>query len=311
MLLKLYRTFQAGFQNFYRNGWLSVATASVIIITLFIINMQAAITTANNLLLKDVENRVSISVYFNPDVNESDVMKVKDDFSRFQEVSSIEYVSKDQAFADFKQRNQGNDTIQKSIEELGGNPLGATLNIKAQDPSQYELIAKSVEESKYKDLISKVNYHKYQNVIDNLNKEVSSNQRVTIILSLTLCIIAILITFNSIRITMYAYRQEIEIMRLVGASNTYIRFPFVWEGIFYGLIAGVVVVPMIYVYLVFVSSGDASGSIMPFSNTIYIKAFLNDVFTKHLILITLIQLVAGIFLGVISSMIAIRKYLKV
>lgn len=312
MLLKLYRTLMTGLQNFYRNGWLSFATISVIVITLFIINIQVAVTVANNLLLQDVENRVSISVYFKQETLESDVMKVKDEFSRYREIKDIEYVSKEKAFEEFKQKNKDNETIQKSIEELGGNPLGAILNIKAYNSDQYEIIAKAIEESKFKEIISKVNYHKYKDFIDNLSRNVKNNQRVTIILGLTLSIIAVLITFNSIRITMYSYRQEIEIMRLVGASNTYIRFPFIWEGILYGVISAIVVVPLMFLYLHFVTQGDAGNGLMPLSNnTIYLKTFLTEYFQKHLILIIFIQLVIGVLLGVISSMIAIRRYLKV
>jgi cell division transport system permease protein len=311
MFLKLYRTLKTGLQNFYRNGWLSLATISVIVVTLFIVNIQIAVTVANHLLLQDVQDRVSISVYFNSDVSESDVMKVKDEFSRYQEIKSIEYISKEDALEQFKERNKENETIQKSIEELGVNPLGATLNIKAHDPSQYEVITSSIENSKYKDLISRVNYHKYKEIIENLSREASSNQRVSVILGLTLSLVAVLITFNSIRITMYAYRQEIEIMRLVGASNIYIRFPFVWEGIFYGAIGSLVVVPMFYFYLKFVSADGATGSILPFSNTLYLKMFLNDYFVPHIWIFIGVQLLLGVFLGVVSSMIAIRKYLKV
>lgn len=266
---------------------------------------------ANDLMLKDVQDRVSIAVYFKPSVSEPDVMQVRDEFSKYQEVASINYVSKDKALEKFKERNNENETIKKSLEEIGDNPLGATLNIKAKQANDYELIAKSIEESKYKDLISKVNYHKYKTVIENLNKEIGANQRMAIILGLTLSIVAVLITFNSIRITIYAYRQEIEIMRLVGASNTYIRFPFVWEGIIYGLIAGFLVVPMIFFYLKFFTAESSTGSVLPFSNAVYLKTYLTEYFIKHIFMIGLMQLVAGIFLGVISSMIAMRKYLKV
>lgn len=311
MLLKLYRTLKAGLQNFYRNGWLSLATVSVIVITLFIINLQVAITTANNLLLKDFKDRVRISVHFKPEVTDADIMKIKDEFSRYQEVANIEPVSRDKAYVDFQEKHKDNETIRKSLEEIGSNPFGATLNIKAQDPSQYELIATSIKESQYKELIEDVNYFKYRDVIDRLDREVKSNQRVSVLLGITLSLIAILITFNSIRITMYAYRQEIEIMRLVGASNTYIRFPFIWEGILYGVLSAVVVVPLIYLYLHFVSQDDGSGSIMPISNAIYLKMYLNEYFRKYLVGIIFLQLVVGIILGVVSSMIAIRKYLKV
>lgn len=310
MFIKLSRTLKAGFQNFYRNGWLSVATISIIVITLFIINIQLAITVANNFLLQDIKDKVSISVYFNPDVSEADVLKVKDEFNRYQEVQSIEYVSKDQALSDFEERNANNEVLRESIRELGENPFEATLNIKANNSDQYELIARSVEESEFKELISSVNYHKYRDIIDGLSKEVKANQRNGIILGITLAFIAVLITFNSIRITMYSYRQEIEIMRLVGASNVYIRLPFIWEGILYGVISAAISIPLSFFYLKFIAGENSSELFLPISNTVYLQKFLADYFIRHIILMVLFQIGLGILLGMISSLIAMRKYLK-
>jgi len=308
--LKIGRTLKAGLQNFYRNGWLSIATISVITITLFIINLQFAVVVANNLLLEDVKDRVSVSVYFEADASENDVIKVKDKFSMYQEVESIDYVSKQQALEDFQERNEGNEILKESLEELGINPFEPSLNIKAKNPSDYELIVNSVEQSEFKEIISSVNFHKYKDVINGLNQEIESNQKTAIILGVTLSIIAILITFNSIKITMHSYRQEIEIMRLVGASNNYIRLPFIWEGILYGFISVVIAMPFFYFYLKFLSAESVSGSVLPFSNSIYLERFLTDYFVQNILLIILIQLALGIFLGIISSAIAIRKYLK-
>jgi len=311
MLRKLYRTFKAGVQNFFRNGWLSIATVSVIVITLFIINIQVAIVFANEMLLKDVEGRVNISVYVNLDVPEDEILNMKQVFESYSEVTEVEYISKDQALADFRERNKDNETIQQSIQELGSNPLGAVLNLKAQDPSQYETIASKIQQSTYAEKISKVNYQKYRGIIDNLNKEIKSNQRVAIALGATLSLIAVLITFNSIRITMYSHRQEIEIMKLVGASNNYIKFPFIWEGIFYGIAAAIVTIPLVYLYLKFIGADEMSESILPLSNTRFLRAYLSDYFLRNLLMVSAGQFLFGIFLGVISSMIAIRRHLKV
>lgn len=310
MLLKIFRTFKTGCQNFYRNGLLSVATISVIVVTLFIINLQLAVIIANDLLLKDVKSRVSISVYFKPEVAENDVKKVKDKFSIFKEVETIEYISKDNALSDFKNRNNQNEVLMNSLAEIGINPFEPTLVIKAKKSEDYEMIAQTIEKSEFKEIISNINYHKYKDVIDGLSGEIKSNRKMGIILGLTLSFVAIMITFNSIRITMYAYRQEIEIMRLVGASNNYIRLPFVWEGILYGLISVIIAIPLGYFYLKFLSGGDSSGSILPFSSHIYIGKFLTEYFGKNIISVVLFEIVLGAFLGIISSLIAIRKYLK-
>lgn len=311
MFIKIVRTFKAGLQNFVRNGWLSIATVSVIVIALFIINIQAGIVVANQLLLDDVRDRVNISVYFNTDVEEDRIKEIGDEIRGYQNVGEVEFVSKEQALADFKERNKDNETIQKSIEELGMNPLGAVLNVKSDNPDNYEGIASQIESSEFSSQISKVNYHKYKDIINGLNREVRSNQKVALLLGVTLSVIAILITFNSIRINMYSHRQEIEIMKLVGASNNYVRMPFVWEGIFYGLVAALVAVPLAYFYLSYISSGEAANSILPFSNTKFIQVFLSEYFLKNILLVAVAQLFLGVFMGVISSMIAIRRYLKV
>lgn len=310
MWIKLVRTFKAGFQNFWRNKWLSVATICVLLIAIFVITVQVGVVIANNLLLKDAQDRVSISVYFKADTPEDTIMKIRDDLSRYKEIKEIDYISSKEAFSDFEKRIEGNEILQETLKELESNPFENTINIKAHDPSQYEIIANSIENGQYKDLIESVNYYKYKSIIDGLSGEIKSNQRIGFLLGITLSAIAILITFNSVMITIYSYRKEIEIMRLVGASKTYIRLPFIWEGVIFGFIAGILSAPFSYLYLRFISSSESSGAVLPFSNSIYIQQFLSEYFVKHLVLVILIQVGIGVFLGVVSSVIAVRKYLK-
>ncbi len=309
MRLKFPRTLKTGFTNFYRNGWLSVATISIITVTLFIINIQFAVVISDNLLLNDIKERVSISVYFKPDTTEQDVLIAKDEFSRYQEVASIDYISKEKALEEFKKENVDNEIMLKSLDEIEINPFEPTLSVKAREPRDYDLIARAVNESAYKDFINTVNYDKYSNVIDSLGSEIDSNRQTGLALGITLTIIAILITFNSVRITMYAHSREIEIMRLVGSSNNYIRMPFVWEGILYGLISAAIALPLSFIYLKFVAIPEASGVVLPFSNSVYIEQFLREIFVKNAVKIVPAELGAGILLGVISSVIAMGRYL--
>ncbi len=309
MRLKFPRTLKTGFKNFYRNGWLSVATISIITVTLFIINIQFAVVISDNLLLNDIKDRVSISVYFKPDTTEQDVLMAKDEFSRYQEVASIEYISKEKALEEFKKENVDNKIMLKSLEEIEINPFEPILSVKAREPRDYDLIARAVDESSYKDFINTVNYDKYSNVIDSLGAEIDSNRQTGLALGITLAIIAVLITFNSVRITMYAHSREIEIMRLVGASNGYIRMPFVWEGILYGLISAAIALPLSFVYLKFVAIPEASGVVLPFSNSVYIEQFLREIFVKNAVRIVPAELGVGILLGVASSVIAMGRYL--
>ena len=310
--MKLYflRSIRSGFKNFHRNGWLSVATISIIVVTLFIINIQIAVVMSEELLLNDIKDKVSISVYYKSDVSEEEVMKAKDEFNNYAEVASVEYISKEQALEDFKNENSGNDILIKSLEEIASNPFEPTLNIKAYNPQDYDLIARMVQESSTRDLINTVNYEKYSTVIDSFGLEIDSSRRTGLALGIALVIVAVLITFNTIRITMYAHSREIEIMKLVGASNNYIRLPFIWEGVLYGLISVVLALPASFGYLKFVAATESSGVALPFSRSLYIEKFLDTIFFSNLLYIIPIELGAGILLGVISSFIAIGRYLK-
>jgi len=304
------RTLRTGFKNFHRNGWLSVATISIITVTLFIINIQFTVVISDNLLLNDIKSRVSISAYFKTDASEMEIQKAKDEFSRYREVQSIDYISKDSALESFKLENAGNEVMLKSLEEIDSNPFASTLSIKAGDPRDYHSITMFIEESSFKDLIESVNYDKHSTVIDSLSSEIDSNQKTGLALGLTLVIIAILITFNSVRITMYAHSREIEIMRLVGASNNYIRMPFIWEGILYGLISAAVALPLSFLYLRFVAIPEASGVALPFSSGIYIGQFLREIFFKNILWVVPGELGVGVLLGIVSSFIAMGRYLK-
>ncbi len=301
------RSWKTGVKNFLRNGLLSIATISVIAITLFIINIEVAMLVANNLFLEDIQDKVRISVYLKPEVSESKAKEIENEIRAYEKVSSVDYVSKEDALQNFREKNKDNESFRKSLEELGMNPLGAVINVKADNPDDYEAIAGRIESGEMMTHVSKVNYRKYSSLISGLNEGIKSNRKSAIIFGMTFSIIAVLITFNSIRITMYSHRKEIEIMRLVGASDNYIRLPFIWEGILYGVVAAVITIPLAYGYLYF--SGGEANPILPSSNTEFLKDFLNNYFNRNLVLVIFVQFFLGILLGVTSSMIAIKKYL--
>lgn len=310
MWIKLKRTFEAGVKNFMRNGWLSIATVSVMVITLFVVNVQFAIIGANDLRLKDVQNRVNISVEIKPETTASQVQDFQREIQSFDQVLSVELVDKEEALAEFRSFTQSGSTIQSGIDTLGENFLYDTLVVRAHNPSQYEEVVKKIETSSFASNVEEINYHKYREIIDGLSNEIKTTRKFSITLALTLSLVAILVTFNSIRITMYSHKQEIEIMKLVGASNNYVRFPFIWEGIFYGVAAALIAIPLSFLYLKYITSGDATSSVFAFSNTKFLKDFLSVYFVKHIFIIIPIQLAFGIILGVMSSLIAMHRYLK-
>ncbi len=301
--LKLWRTFREGWQNFRRNGWLSFATVSILTLSLFIVGISSLLGLTTHYMLQNMRDKVSINVSFNPDVPEYRMLEIRDELSKYKkEISSVEYVSRDAALETFLAENKNNVAVTQAIEEIGENPLLASLVIKAVAPEYYEVIVNQLERSTFQSDISRINYDKNKKIFANLERINQTTQKIGLGLGAAFIFIAVLITFNTIRITIYSHRQEFEIMRLVGASNIYVRMPFVFEGVFYGIAAALATAVALFGAAYFIS--PLTEGAIPQGNFmgLYISFFL-PVFGGILLL--------GIALGVLSSSIAIRRYLKV
>lgn len=300
-ILKLWRTLKEGFQNFIRNGWLSFATISILTISLYLVSLTFMIGITANLLLNNVKEKINISIYFNPNAEESEILNVKNKLQTFKEIKSVEYVSKDQALQEFLEMGKNDPSIQQALDEIGENPLLASLVVKANQSNQYDTINQAIENSDFREEVSRINYEKNKIIIERLNRIVNFSREVGLIIGLLFILIAILITFNAIRITIYSHKQEFEIERLVGTSNLYIRMPFIFEGIFYGFSASIVSALMLLVTAKILSS---------FVQRTISQNNLMSLYLSNFCYIFGILFALGIFLGVISSFIAIKRYLK-
>ena len=298
----LIRILKSGWINFWRNKWLSIATISIMVLTIFVMSGLVVINVLGQTILENLQNKIDVSVYLKSEVEESEIAKIRSDLMFLDEVRSVEYISSEEALNKFKEKHQDNPTLMQSLKELGTNPLQPSLNIKAQLASQYESIVKFLEQGRYKNLIDKINYQQNKELIERLLKFSSTVQRIGIIISLILALIAGLVTFNTIRLTMYNWREEISVMRLVGASDWYIRGPFLIEGMLYGVLAAFFTLIIFYPLLYFLSPKITS--FIPGSDIFYwFKVNFWQVF--------LFQIIIGILLGGLSSLLAIRRYLKV
>jgi cell division transport system permease protein len=298
----LLRIIKTGFQNFWRNSWLSAATISIIVLTLFVISSLLLLNVISQSLVASLENKVDVSAYFNSESPENDILAVRQDLIKLPEVKSAEYVSKDEALKQFKETHKDNSTLLQSLSELDDNPLQASLNIKAQSASQFEAIANFLEQSKYASLINKVNYHQNREVINRVSSLATNIGRGGIIASFILALMAVFVTFNTVRLTMYNWKDEISVMRLVGAGNWYIRGPFVVEGIIYGILAAFFTLIILYPILYFVSPKITS--FLPEVDLLYF-------FEANIWQILMLLVGVGAALGSLSSLIAIRRYLRV
>ncbi|MBU4223728.1 ABC transporter permease [Patescibacteria group bacterium] len=303
--IKAKRVIKAGFVNFWRNGWISLATVLVIVITLFTIGSLIFSRAILGSMISQIQDKVDISIYFKTDAEESDILALKDSVSKLPEVKSAEYVSAEQSLENFKERHKDNALIMQSIEELGENPLGAMLNIKTKETSQYDSVAKYLESQSGTaggSMIDKINYYQNKKVIDRLSKILDSAKTLGTAISVILVIISIIIAFNTIRLAIYISREEIGVMRLVGASDRFVRGPFIVEGVIYGVISSIIAMIIFYPLTLWLG---------PMTDNFFSGINIFQYYVANFGQIFLILLLLGVSVGAFSSYIAVKRYLKV
>jgi len=296
------RTIKSGLKSFWRNGWLSTATVSVMVLTLIVISTLLMLNIVASAILNNLQQKIDVSVYFKLEAEEEDILVVKSQLEKLAEVERVDYISREEALNRFKEKHKDNPYLIQGLQELGENPLEASLNIKAQEASQYEAINNFLEGISYSNIIDKVDYRQNKEVIDRLASIIANVKMVGLSLSGLLVLIVILVTFNAIRLAIYSSRDEIKIMRLVGASSWFIRGPFVVEGVLYGVISSLIALGILYPVFYFVSP--------KISGFLPIEDFFTY-FQANFLALLLLLLGVGIVLGVLSSLFAIRKYLRV
>lgn len=298
--ITLKRIIKSGYLNFHRNVWLSSATIVVMSLALFVLGNLIFLGAIAATLLTTLESKIDISVYFVQSAAEDKIFAIKREVEGLPNVVGITYVSKDEALSRFREKHKDNILISDALVELGENPLEASINIRAKDPTQYAAISDFLLQKNYS-IVDKINYFENQLVIDRLGAILNTTRGAGALLALILTFVAILVAFNTIRIVIYTMREEIGIMRLVGATNWFIRGPFLVSGVIYGVISAFVTT-MIFFPLTWVLAPKLEFLIPNFNIFYY--------FTSNLLEFGLLIVFSGIIIGVFSSTIAVRKYLK-
>ncbi len=296
------RIWKAGWNNFKRNSYLSMGTTGVMVLVLILFSCLMALNFISLKVVASLHDKVDVTAYFKSDATEDEIAKIKDDLQGMAEVKNVEYVSQEKALEDFKEAHAGDVLIQDSLSELDFNPLQASLNIEAADPSQYATIVTSLEANKFRSLIDKINYYENEQVISRVEKITGGLQNWGVVLTLGLALVAVLVTFNTIRLTIFNQKQEIEIMRLVGGSNWHIKAPYLVEGALYGVLSGLATLVIFYPAM-YVASPKVE-VLMP-------NASLIGYFTANAFQYVILVFSVGILLGIVSSAVAIRRFLKI
>jgi len=305
MFTSIKRILKSGWLSFSRDGGLAAATCFIVLIPIFLATSLFLLKDVSQFLISTIQEKADISVYFKESASEEDILKVEKEISKIPEVKNVKYVSKEEALESFVQRHKDEPVLMESLEEVGGNPFLAALNIRAFQASQYQAVANFLDDTlspSFKDLVEKVDYYQRKPVIERIFALTSGAGKAGISLSIVLAIVAILVAFNTIRLAILNQKEEIKVQRLVGASNWFIRGPFLVQGAISGTLAAIICLLIFTLICWFLS---------PKIEILFSDLNIWRYFTGNFFTIILIQLVTGIGLGVISSTIAIRRYLKV
>lgn len=299
------RVFKSGFLNFWRNG--SVSSTAVLIMTMALLVVGALLLTQAllNSTLDQIKSKVDINVYLVTSADEEEIMTLKKQIETQPEVFAVLYSSREEELEKFKLRHENDELTLQALDEIGDNPLGASLEIKAKDPSQYEGISAFLESQKEENsesIIDKINYSRNKSAIAALTKIMSASDKLGVAVAIFFAVIAFLISFNTIRLTIYMAREEISVKRLVGASTRYIKGPFVVSGLMYGTVATLLAI-MLLVPITYWAG--------PYTLDLGTGLNLFSYYLTNILSVGGTMLLSGLFIGALSSYLAVKKYLKI
>lgn len=301
--ISFFRITLMGLTNFRRNIWLAAASTLIMTITLIILSVLSLLFVITSSSVRTIQERVDISAYFKNGLAESQILVVRDQLSQDSRIAEVSYVTADEALASFKETHKNDELLIESVGELNENPLPATLQIKAKNLDDYPAIAELLNSSKYQSAIEKVNFEDNRTLIARLNNLLKFIITFGIILMVIFSSIAVLVIFNTITLTIYNRREEVEIMRLVGATNWYIRGPFIIEALIYSLLATIITGALLFpVY---------SGLLPKISHYLTSSGYTFDGNLALFAALILIELIVAFLLSTISSLWAMRRYLRV
>lgn len=301
------RVFTGGAKNFVRSGAVSFATVLIMTVTLTIVGSLIFLSAILSNTLASLQDKVDVNVYFVTNAEEADILTIQDRLEALPEVQSVTYTSKDERLAEFRTRYENDQLTLQALDELGTNPLGAALAVKAVNPSQYGGIVEFLSNDpsllpEDGPIIDSINYFQNKAVIDRLTGAINATEKAGLAIVILFALASTIIALATVRLAIYTARDEIAVMRLVGANNAYIRGPFIVAGIISGLIAAIIA--LVIFYPVTWYAGQSLSTWLGGFN-------LFSYYLSNFAMIFLILAGTGILVGALASWLAVRRYLRV
>lgn len=303
MILSLLRIFKFSLQDIFRNIWLSLVTIIILILALFTVNMLVVVKVIGETAVSAIQDKIDINLFLVNTAEEEQVLNLKNKVSSLPEVEEVVYISKEDALKNFKESHKNNPEIIDALEELGNNPLAPSLVIKPKELDMFDSLINNLYTIE-DEIIESRNFTNYKLMLDKINYITKRVTDAALFLSSVFIFITILVIYNSVRVAIYTHRNEIGIMRLVGASNMFIQMPYLVSGIIYTFFGIAVVMILFYPFL---------NLLQPYLETFFVGYNVDMIkyFYGNILSIFGIQFLVAASINVFASYLAVRKYSKV
>jgi cell division transport system permease protein len=299
MILQLKRTIKYGLKTITRDGEIFFTSVFTLFLTISIISFLFIFKQISEFLISSLREKADISVYFKEDVPEDEILQIKEEITKNPDFK-VDFVSKEEALKEFELRHRENPILIEALKEIGDNPFLASLSIRAKEPGKYEELLSFLKEKE--DIIEKIDYSQRRQLIERIFSLSASLEKGGILFSLIVVLISVSVVFNTTRLSINNFKEEISIQKLVGASNWFIRGPFLIQGVFTGILSALLSLLTIFLTCYFLS---------PKLSILFEGLNLFEIFSSNLKSLILIQFFAGISLGTIPGLIAMRRFLKI
>lgn len=302
-MLSLLRIIKFSFQDIARNVWLSMATITILLLALLSINMLLTVRVVSDHAVEAIKERMDVSLYLTANASETEISNLRQELSALPEIKSINYISRQSALDSFRQENLDNPDIMQALRELDTNPLLPSLAIQPRSIEDSGFLIEQLERWD-SNIIESRDFTDNSIVVNRINNITQRINEVGMVIISLFIFISLLVVYNAIRVSVYTHRQEIEIMRLVGASNFFIYMPFIFSALIYTLISTLIVIILFYPFLTL---------LQPYLEVFFAGYTLNILafFVNNFWLIFGIQFLGILLINIIASLLAIRRYAKI
>lgn len=302
-MLSLYRIIKFSLQDVGRNIWLSIATITILLLALFSINILMTVSVVSDSAAKAVQEKVDISLYLKAEAPENEILALRDNIASSERVKEVIYISREQALTDFREKYKNNQEILAALKELGRNPLSPSFIIIPLSLEDAEMLVNELKALEAP-IIESRDFSDNTVVLEKINNITKRVNEVGLFVIAIFILTSLLVVYNTVRVAIYTHRQEIEIMRLVGASNAFVYLPYVVSALIYAIVSTIIIILLFYPFL---------SILQPYLEVFFMGYNVNILayFIDNFIWIFGLQFLAVLIINAVASVFAVSRYAKV